>query len=64
LTLLKSIDGFFPSLSPEGTFVGGLLFLVYLALFSVAAIIVFYFLAESMVVLVDIAKNIRSSRKD
>jgi hypothetical protein len=59
LYLLGGIGHFFPSLSPEGTFLGGLLFLVYFALLSFVIIVVFYFLAESTVVLVDIAKNIR-----
>jgi len=59
LELLRGVAGFFPSLYPEGTFLGGLLFLVYFALMSFGIIIIFYFLAESTVVLVDIAKNIR-----
>jgi hypothetical protein len=59
LYLLGLIGHFFPSFSPEGTFLGGLLFLVYFALLSFVIIVVFYFLAESTVVLVDIAKNIR-----
>jgi hypothetical protein len=59
LYLLGLIGHFFPSLSPEGTFLGGFLFLVYFALLSFVIIVVFYFLAESTVVLVDIAKNIR-----
>jgi hypothetical protein len=58
LYLLGLIGHFFPSFSPEGTFLGGLLFLVYFALLSFVIIVVFYFLAESTVVLVDIAKNI------
>lgn len=62
LRLLKDIAGFFPSLTPEGTFVGGLLFLMFVALFSFAAITVFYLLAEVMVALTEIAR--RSSRKD
>ncbi|MGC8654675.1 MAG: hypothetical protein ACP5US_11875 [Candidatus Kryptoniota bacterium] len=59
LYLFGNLGGLFPSLSSEGTFLGGLLFLVKFALFSFAIIIVSYFLAESTVVLVDIAKNIR-----
>jgi hypothetical protein len=60
LYLLGGIGRFFdPSLSPEGTFLGGLLFLIYGGLLSFVILIVFYFLAESVVVLVDVAKNIR-----
>jgi hypothetical protein len=42
-----------------GTFMDGVLFLVWAALASFAALIVFYFLAEAVVVIVDIARNIR-----
>jgi len=59
LYLLRAIPLFFPLFYPERTFLGGLLFLVYLVLLSFIVIVVFYFLAESTVVLVDIAKNIR-----
>lgn len=59
LYLFGEMGRFFPSMSAEGTFLGGLLFLVYFALLSFVIIVVFYFLAESTVVLVDIAKNIR-----
>jgi hypothetical protein len=61
LYLFGGIGQFFPSLSPEGTFLGGVFFLVYFALLSFVIIVVFYFLAELTVVLVDIAKNIRQS---
>jgi hypothetical protein len=43
----------------KNTFLDGLLFFVSIFIFSFIVIIVFYFLAESIIVLVDIAKNIR-----
>ncbi len=46
-----------------GTFVDGVLFLLYAALASFAALVVFYFLAEATVVIVDIARNIRLMAK-
>ena len=57
--LLSSIGSLLPSLSPEGTFLGGLLFLIYLSVASFFVLIIFYFLAEASVVIVDVAKNIR-----
>ncbi|MFH0991380.1 MAG: hypothetical protein V1799_15335 [bacterium] len=59
LYLFGDLGRFFPSLSAGGSFLGGLLFLVSFSLLSFAIVVVFYFLAESTVVLVDIAKNIR-----
>ena len=57
--LLRGLGGFLPSVSPDTTFLGGLLFLVYLAVTSFFILIVFYFLAESSVVLVDVARHVR-----
>ncbi len=42
-----------------GTFVDGVMFLVWTALASFAALVVFYFLAEATLVIVDIARNVR-----
>jgi hypothetical protein len=42
-----------------GSFVDGVLFLVWAALASFVALVGFYFLAEAVVVIVDIARNIR-----
>lgn len=59
LQLLGGVGAFVPAYSTEGTFLGGLLFLVYLLLLSFAILVFFYFLAEATVVLADIAVNIR-----
>ena len=57
--LLGGIGSLLPSISPEGTFLGGILFLIYLSVASFFVLIIFYFLAEASVVMVDVAKNIR-----
>jgi hypothetical protein len=57
--LLRGLTGILPSASPEATFMGGISFLVYLAVISLLVLIVFYFLAESSVVLVDVALHVR-----
>ncbi len=59
--LFELLGKFFPlpPFEAEATFLGGLIFLVYSALLSFVVILLFYFLAESTIVLVDIAKNIR-----
>jgi len=57
--LLGGVGGLLPSLSPDSTFLGGILFLVYLGIASFLVLIVFYFLAEASLVMVDIAKHIR-----
>lgn len=59
LQFLGGIGGFVPSYSTEGTFLGGLLFLVYLLLFSFVTLMFFYFLAESTVLIADIALSLR-----
>lgn len=60
LGLLGGFDSFMPSLPSEGTFLGGLVFCVLMAFVSFVVLLVFYFSAEAMVVVVDIAKNTRS----
>jgi hypothetical protein len=57
--LLRGLGGILPSASPETSFMGGVSFLVYLTLASFVALILFYFLAESSVVLVDVATHVR-----
>ena len=57
--LLGRMGSFLPSMSTEGTFLGGAAFLFYLSFLAFIILIVFYFLAESVEVLTDIAKNIR-----
>jgi len=59
LWLLGGLGAFLPTMSVEGTFLGGLLFLLYFLFLGFALLILFYFLAESTVVLADIARNIR-----
>jgi len=56
---LPGIGDLLPSVSGGGTFLEGLLFLVWAALLSFAFLVGFYFLAEAVVVVVDIACNIR-----
>jgi hypothetical protein len=57
--LLGPMHRLFPSISPEATFLGGVLFLLNLGLLSFFGLLGFYFLAESVVVMVEIAKNTR-----
>jgi zinc-ribbon domain len=57
--MLGSLGGLLPSTSADASFLGGLMFLVYLSLASFVVLILFYFLAESSVVLVDVAKHVR-----
>jgi len=47
-----------PTNNSDGSFVGGISFLLYVALVSLAALVVFYFLAEAVVVLADVARNV------
>ncbi len=63
LYMLGPLGGFFPAVAIEGTFLGGLRFLVIMALVSFLVLVFFYFLAESIVVLVDIALNLRLLRR-
>jgi hypothetical protein len=59
LLIMGGAGGFFPSVPGGNTFLTGLLFLVALAVAAFVSLLVFYFLAESVVVLVDIASNMR-----
>jgi hypothetical protein len=57
--LLGRLGGILPSASAEASFMGGISFLLYLSVASFFALILFYFLAESVVVLVDVARHVR-----
>jgi hypothetical protein len=59
LYLLGEVARFLPTVTPEETFLGGVFFLVYFALMSFVTFVVSYFLAESIIVMTDTAKNIR-----
>lgn len=57
--LLGRLGGILPSASPEATFMGGVSFLLYFGVAAFSALVVFYFLAEISVVLVDVAHHVR-----
>jgi len=59
LYYLLGFRGWLPSVSAEGTFLGGLVFGLTLLLVALVVLILSYFLAESIVVLADIATNMR-----
>lgn len=59
MMVLGDLRVFLPATSVEGTFVGGVVFLLYLSFVAFVTLVGFYFLAESSVVLIDIAKNVR-----
>ncbi len=58
--LIGGLAPFLPSSSMEASFLGGITFLIYFGLFAIANLLAFYFLAEAIVVAVDIARQIRS----
>jgi hypothetical protein len=57
--LMRGLGDVMPSTSANLTFLGGLAFLGYVGLISFLALIFFYFLAESIVVMADIAVHVR-----
>lgn len=59
LALLAGLGGLLPSTSSGSGFLGGLTFLAYLCVIAIMALVFFYFLAEAIVVVVDIAVHIR-----
>lgn len=59
LRLLPGAGEIFPSVSGGGTFLDGLVFLLWLSVLSFLSLVVFYFLAEAILVVLDIARNIR-----
>ena len=62
LWLLSGLGGILPSIffgSSENTFVGGLSFLLSCSVASFCMLILFYFLGEATVVLVDVARHVR-----
>jgi hypothetical protein len=58
-SVLNQVAPFMPTPPPGVTFLDGLYFLGIFALFSFVAILLFYFLAESIVLVADIARNVR-----
>lgn len=60
LHLLGGLAVLLPTHAAEGSFLGGILFLLYLSFFSMANLVGFYFLAEASVVVVDIARQLRT----
>ena len=61
--VLGPMHRLFPSILPEGTFLGGVLFLLNLGLLSFVGLLGLYFVAESAVVMVEIAKGTRHPAK-
>ena len=61
--ILGAMAGLFPQVGFGNTFFGGIAFLLSLVLLSFFGLLVFYFVAESIVVMVDIAKNVRTVAK-
>ena len=61
--LLGTVSGLFPVTAAGGTFFSGFMFLLNLVLLSFFGLLLAYFLAESVVVRVDIAKNMRTVAK-
>jgi len=59
MQMLGPLGGLLPSSSAQANFLGGISFLLYLTLVSLFFLIILYFLAESVVVLADIARNVR-----
>lgn len=59
LAALGGFGGMIPSIPVEGGFVGGLLILLYLCIMAFLALVISYFLAEAIVVMVDIARYLR-----
>jgi hypothetical protein len=57
--VLPGVEQFMPFAPLGGTFLGGLLFLVWILVMSFLALLGFYFLSEFVVVVVDIAQNVR-----
>jgi len=60
--MLRELGAFLPSAPIGGGFVDGLIFLAYLCVASFLVLVLFYFLAESTLLLVDIAHNMRVLR--
>jgi hypothetical protein len=60
--MLRGLGGLLPSVPVGGGFVDGLVFLAYLGVMSFLFLVLFYFLAESTLLWVDIAHNMRVLR--
>ncbi|MCC6860902.1 MAG: hypothetical protein IT158_20205 [Bryobacterales bacterium] len=59
LRMLGGLGTLLPAVRTEASFIGGLFFLIYLAVSSFTFLVISYFLAEGTLVLVDIARNVR-----
>jgi len=59
LRLLGGFGALLPPVETEGSLLGGLFFLIYLAVSSFAFLVLSYFLAEATLVMVDIANGVR-----
>jgi len=59
LGMLGGIAPFLPSVPAGGTFLDGVVLLAWAGLGSFALLLIFYFLAEAIVVMADIARNVR-----
>ncbi len=62
MQMLPGFGDLLPTIRAEGSFLGGLGLLVYLVTASLFILVLFYFLAESVVVVADIARNVRHLR--
>jgi hypothetical protein len=57
--LMPGLGNLLPAAPGGAGFLGGLAFLVYMCVASLMALVLFYFLAEASIVLVDVARHIR-----
>ena len=58
--MLGGFGSLLPAVEAEGSFLGGIFFLIYLVVSSFAFLVFSYFLAEATLVFVDIARGVRS----
>ncbi|HKI79588.1 MAG TPA: hypothetical protein VKA26_13685 [Ignavibacteriaceae bacterium] len=61
---LMSFLSFVPFISADSSFLGGILFLLMTIVMGLSILLFTYFLAENVLVLVEIARNTRSLRKE
>jgi hypothetical protein len=60
IQLVNMIAPFLPVSASGGTFIDGVIWLAWALLISFSALLVFYFIAESILLFADIARNVRS----
>ncbi len=60
LSMLGGFGTLLPAVQTEGSFVGGLFFLIYMIASSFTFLVLSYFLAEATLLVVDIARNLRA----